>query len=88
MQYQLNIELFDKKQKLEKEIQNLNFQLSEQNIKNSEIVGGYLISDKPIKPKKLLIILISLIIGFILALLIVFIKEYMFSNKAIDNKKI
>ncbi len=88
LQYQLNIELLDKKQKLEKEIENLNFQLSEQNIKNSEIVGGYLISDKPIKPKKILIILISLIIGFIFALLIVFIKEYMFSNKAIDNKKI
>ncbi|QKF76859.1 Wzz/FepE/Etk N-terminal domain-containing protein [Arcobacter defluvii] len=46
------------------------------NLKNSEIVGKILVDDKPIKPKKLLIIVVAFVTGFILAIFAVFFMQF------------
>ncbi|MDY3199991.1 MAG: Wzz/FepE/Etk N-terminal domain-containing protein [Arcobacter sp.] len=46
------------------------------NLKNSEIVGKILVDDKPIKPKKILIVVVTFITGFILAIFAVFFMQF------------
>lgn len=69
------------------EIISLNYTLSLEKLKltnslakNSEIVGEVEKSDDPIKPKKVLIIVIALITGLIFSIFIVFIREFIENN--------
>jgi len=55
--------------------------ISEFQTHNTDIVGGYLIKPKPIKPKKKLIVVVSFITSFILAIFISFFLDF------IDNVK-
>ena len=75
----INIELRTKITQLNEKIDTLNFKKSEQNLSNSKLVGDYIINDKPIKPKKSLVIIVSFVSSFILGIFIVFIFNF-FSN--------
>lgn len=48
----------------------------EHNLKNTEIVGNILVNDYPVKPKKLLIIIVALVTGFIMSIFLVFIMQF------------
>lgn len=61
---------------LEEKIDNIKFKMSEQNITNSRLVGEYITSEYPVKPKKVLVIAISFIVGFILSIFIVFFMQF------------
>ena len=49
--------------------------------KNSEIVGNIQVDDNPIKPKKALIIVVAFVTGFILAIFVVFIMQFVSSMR-------
>ncbi|MCT7610722.1 Wzz/FepE/Etk N-terminal domain-containing protein [Aliarcobacter butzleri] len=49
--------------------------------KNSEFVGSILVNEHPIKPKKLLIVVVSFVTGFILSIFLVFFIEFIKSLK-------
>jgi uncharacterized protein involved in exopolysaccharide biosynthesis len=49
--------------------------LSNNLVKNSEIVGDVLIDDNPIKPKKALIVIVAFVTGFILSIFLVFFMQ-------------
>ena len=51
------------------------------NFKNTEIVGNILMDDNPIKPKKALIVVVAFVTGFILAIFMVFIMQFINSMK-------
>ena len=51
------------------------------NFKNTEIVGNILTDDNPIKPKKALIIVVAFVTGFVLAIFMVFIMQFVSSIK-------
>jgi LPS O-antigen subunit length determinant protein (WzzB/FepE family) len=60
----------------------INFEKTKlKNIKNSELVGSLSISDNPIKPKKTLIIVVSFITSFIMAIFLVFLMNFISNNK-------
>lgn len=66
---------FDIKNRIEKIKDNISLEklkLTNNIAKNSEVVGDVLVDDKPIKPKKLLIIVFTFVTGFILAIFSVF----------------
>jgi LPS O-antigen subunit length determinant protein (WzzB/FepE family) len=46
------------------------------NFKNTEIVGNVLIDEDPIKPKKILVVIVALVTGFILAIFMVFFIQF------------
>lgn len=56
---------------------------SPHNIKNSEVVGSVMVNEYPIKPKKLLIVAVGFVTGFILAIFLVFFMQFI---KNIRNK--
>lgn len=68
----INIEFETKITQLNEKIDTLNFKKSEQNLSNSKLVGDYIVNDYPVKPKKSLILSVSLVTGFILSIFIVF----------------
>ncbi len=51
------------------------------NFKNTEIVGNILTDDNPIKPKKALIVVVAFVTGFILAIFMVFIMQFISSMR-------
>ena len=51
------------------------------NFKNTEVVGNILTDDNPIKPKKALIVVVAFVTGFILAIFVVFIMQFVSSIK-------
>ena len=51
------------------------------NFKNTEVVGNILTDDNPIKPKKALIVVVAFVTGFILAIFIVFIMQFVSSMR-------
>ncbi len=62
--------------------------ISEFQTHNTDIVGGYLIKPKPIKPKKALIIVVSFITSFIMAIFISFFLDFIQNaRKENDTKK-
>ena len=77
----INIELKTKIYQLEEKMNTTKFKLSEENLSNSKLVGGYITSDYPTKPKKGLIIVVAFVTGFILSVFIVFFLNF------INNKK-
>ncbi len=62
--------------KLEQKKEIMSFKISEQNLTNTRLVGDYIISNYPSKPKKSLIIVVSFITGFILSIFIVFFMKF------------
>jgi hypothetical protein len=74
--YKLKVELQNKKVKLLEQIERLKFKSSDQFLKNSIVIGKYIIHKYPIKPKKKLIVVVSLITGFILSIFIVFFLNF------------
>lgn len=61
---------------LEEKIDNIKFKMSEQNLTNTRLVGDYITSEYPAKPKKALIISISIIVGFILSIFTIFFMQF------------
>ena len=51
------------------------------NFKNTEVVGNILTDDNPIKPKKALIVVVAFVTGFILAIFIVFVMQFVSSMR-------
>lgn len=56
------------------------------NIKNSDIVGKIQINDYPIKPKKLLVVVVAFVTGFILSIFIVFFMQFINSIRKEETK--
>jgi uncharacterized protein involved in exopolysaccharide biosynthesis len=54
------------------------------NYKNSAIVGKIITNDKPVKPKKELIVVVAFVTGFILAIFFVFFREFIRGVKQDD----
>lgn len=76
LQYKLDIDLPAQKVKLQEQIQKAQFSISEQNLKNSTVVGDYIVTDYPIKPKKKLIVVVAFVTGFILSIFIAFFLNF------------
>ena len=76
LEYRLNVSLPNQKAKFIEKIEQLKYQISEQNIKNSEIVGHFIIKNYPIKPKKKLIVVVVFVTGFILSVFLVFFLNF------------
>ncbi|WP_419777014.1 Wzz/FepE/Etk N-terminal domain-containing protein [Malaciobacter marinus] len=81
LEYKLNIEVPNKINELKIEIDKLKSLLSDNNIINTKQVGDYLILNSPIKPRKILIILISILSGLLIALFFVYFKEVIKKDK-------
>ena len=62
--------------KMKASLDEIKFKLSEQNISNTRLVGDYIVNEYPSKPKKLLIIVVSFITGFIFSIFIVFFIQF------------
>ena len=76
LEYKLSVGLSNKKIKLNEQINQLRFNMSDQNIQNSEVVGDYVVKESPIKPKKKLIVVVAFVTGFILSIFIVFFLNF------------
>ena len=77
----INIELQTKISQLTEEIDTLSFKKTEQNLSNAKLVGDYLISDFPAKPKKKLIVAVAFVTGFILSIFVVFFLNFVKATK-------
>ena len=86
LERKINITLRDKKISLQKDIENLMYKASTENIENSKVVGDYIISDYPIKPKKKLIVVVAFVTGFILSIFLVFLMEFINNIKRKEGK--
>ena len=80
----INIELKTKISQLEERKNTTKFKLSEDNLSNAKLVGNYVMSDYPVKPKKMLIIVVSFITAFILSIFITFFINFI-NNKITKN---
>jgi len=87
LQYKVDVELPEQKISILKHIESLEFSMSKSKIKNSELVGEYILHDYPAKPKKKLIIVVSFVTGFILSIFLVFFMEFVknFRREAISK---
>jgi uncharacterized protein involved in exopolysaccharide biosynthesis len=72
----LEFDIKDKLSRVEDKINLAKLNLSNKKANNSEIVGDILVDDNPIKPKKVLIIVVAFVTGFILAIFIVFLMQF------------
>jgi len=77
LKYKLNIELPYEKTKMLAHIDQLKYNKSKENIQNSKIIGEYIVLDSPIKPKKLLILIVAFITGFMLSVFLAFFLEFL-----------
>lgn len=66
---------------LQQNILNLKYAILEQNTQNNQLVGSYIMQDKPAKPKKLLIVIVAFITGLILSIFLVFFIEFVKASK-------
>lgn len=81
----INIELKTKISQLEEKKNTTKFKLSEDNLSNAKLVGNYVMSDYPVKPKKMLMIVVSFITAFILSIFITFFINFINNNKITKN---
>jgi len=82
LQHQINVELVSKKIKLNEKIDKLNYSITECNIRNSKVIGDFIVKDYPIKPKKKLIVVVAFVSGFILSIFIVFVLNFIRDEKS------
>ncbi len=81
LEYKLNVEMPNKKVKFYERIEELKYNKSKQNIQNSKLIGEFVIDDDPLKPKKILIIIVAFITGLILSIFLIFFLESINSAK-------
>lgn len=62
--------------KLQEELVSLHFLMEDYNYKNTEVVGKIITSDHAIKPKKILIVSVAFVTGFIFSIFFVFFLEF------------
>ncbi|MGB6328766.1 MAG: Wzz/FepE/Etk N-terminal domain-containing protein [Halarcobacter sp.] len=86
LEINLNIDLKNKINMLKDEIQLKKLNLTNNSIKNSEVVGTIQVHDYPIKPKKKLIVIVSFITGLILSIFIVFFMNFVNSLRKEEPK--
>jgi LPS O-antigen subunit length determinant protein (WzzB/FepE family) len=65
--------------KLDQKKEIAEFKISEQNLTNTRLVGDYITSEYPAKPKKILIIVVAFVTGFILSIFAVFFMQFVSS---------
>ena len=65
--------------KLQQKKEIIKFKTSEQNLTNTRLVGDYITSEYPAKPKKILIIVVAFVTGFILSIFAVFFMQFVSS---------
>lgn len=85
LQYQIDAELADKKIKLNEQIDKLNYNITEYNIKNSDVVGNYIINEYPIKPRKKLIVIVTFVSSLILSIFIVFFLNFFSAERECEK---
>ncbi len=76
-----NVLLSIKTAKLIETKNNLESSLLSHNYKNTAVVGAIITSDDPMKPKKMLIIIVAFITGIILSIFLVFLLEFIKNTK-------
>lgn len=81
LQHQIDVELVSKKIKLNEKIDKLNYSITEYNIRNSRVVGDFIVKDYPVKPKKRLIVVVAFVSGLILSIFIVFFLNFFRDEK-------
>ena len=86
LEINLNIDLKNKINMLKDKIQLKKLDLTNNSIKNSEVVGTIQVNDYPLKPKKKLIVVVSFITGFILSIFIVFFMNFVNSLRKEEPK--
>ncbi len=79
----INVELKTKISQLEEKMNTTKFKLSEENLSNSKILGNYIVNDYPLKPKKALIIIVTLITGLIISIFMIFFIQFFKNQKNI-----
>lgn len=62
--------------KLEQKKEVMSFKVSEQNLTNTRLIGDYITSNYPSKPKKSLIIIVAFVTGFVLSIFTVFFIQF------------
>ena len=62
----------------------LEFSLSPQRVQKTEIIGEFQVLEKPIKPKKKLIVIVAFITGLMLAVFLAFFLEFLSGGKKED----
>ena len=75
------IELKTKTTQLNEKIEILSFEKSEQNLSNMRLIGEYILNNNPIKPKKSLTIIVSVISGFIISIFLVFFLNFINNSR-------
>ena len=65
--------------KLQQKKEVIKFKTSEQNLTNTRLVGNYVTSEYPAKPKKTLIIVVAFVTGFVLSIFAVFFMQFVSS---------
>lgn len=82
LKHKIDVELPAKKIKLNEQIDQLNYSITEYNIKNNKVVGDFIVKDYPIKPKKKLIVVVAFVSGLILSIFIVFFLNFIRDENA------
>lgn len=85
LRYRLDVELPEKRSKLMDEIELLKLSLTENYVKNHELVGDFYISEHPVKPKKRLIVVAAFVSALILSIFFIFALEF-FKSSQRDEK--
>jgi len=85
LEYALTIDLPNKIDKLNQQIEQSNYNKSENNVQNSKLIGEFVIEDSPAKPKKKLIVLVAFITGLIFSVFLVFFLEFMAGLRKEDS---
>lgn len=78
---QRSIVLTAKTAKLKEEIELLEMNISKENLQNSKVVGDYLVYKDPVKPRKKIIVVVALLLGFIFSIFFVFFREFIDRQK-------
>ena len=81
LKHQIDVELASKKIKLNEQINKLDYSISEHNIKNSEVVGNFVVKNYPMKPKKKLIVIVVFLSALTLSIFIVFLLNFLRDEK-------
>lgn len=81
---------FEEKNKIKFEllskIDNLKLEIADEKILETKILGKFITSKYPIKPKKKLIVVVSFVTGFILSIFLVFFIQFIKSFKEDENE--
>ena len=77
----INTKIPNKILNLEYKIEQEKSKMNKNKLENSNIIGKIKVYDKPVKPKKLLIIIVSFITSLIMAVFLVFLLNFISNNK-------